>query len=171
MMKSARRTLGLLAVALLGATWLASAAQAKTIKVDANGTTEAIQSAINAAGAYDTVAVPAGTYAGRKEQPHQRRAGHRAGEHGQLRRAPQHADQQHDGIFVIVLPNLPKATTEKALIEENSVHSNNRPNPFPPVCQEPESPPGCVEDFYDDLQLLPSGSGRVATTSRSATTA
>ena len=45
------------------------------------------------------------------------------------------------GIFVIVLPNLPKATTEKALIEENSVHSNNRPNPFPPVCQEPESPP------------------------------
>jgi len=99
MMKSARRTLGLLAVALLGATWLASAAQAKTIKVDANGTTEAIQSAINAAGAYDTVAVPAGTYACRKEQPHQRRAGHRAGEHGQLRRASQHADQQHDRHF------------------------------------------------------------------------
>jgi polygalacturonase len=46
------------------ATWLASAAHAKTIKVVANGTTEAIQSAINAASPYDTVIVPAGTYAG-----------------------------------------------------------------------------------------------------------
>jgi polygalacturonase len=66
MMKSARRTLGLLTVARLGATWLASAAHAKTIKVVANGTTEAIQSAIDAASPYDTVAVPAGTYARRR---------------------------------------------------------------------------------------------------------
>jgi parallel beta-helix repeat protein len=65
------------------------------------------------------------------------------------------------GIFVIVLPGLPKSSTEKALIEENSVISNNRPNPFPPVCNEgePENPPGCTEEFTDDLQLLPSGSG------------
>lgn len=63
------------------------------------------------------------------------------------------------GIFVIVLPGLPKSSTEKALIEENKVIDNNRPNPFPPVCEGPESPPGCVEDLFDDLQLLPSGSG------------
>ena len=62
------------------------------------------------------------------------------------------------GIFVIVLPNLPKATTERALIENNVVQKNNRPNPFPPVCEGPETPPGCVE-FFDDLQLLPSGTG------------
>jgi hypothetical protein len=60
---------------------------------------------------------------------------------------------------VIVLPNLPKSTTEVALIESNTVKSNNRPNPFPPVCEGPEEPPGCVEEFSDDLQLLPSGSG------------
>jgi parallel beta-helix repeat protein len=63
------------------------------------------------------------------------------------------------GIFVIVLPGLPKSSTEKALIEENSVNLNNRPNPFPPVCEAPDTPPGCVEEFTDDLQLLPSGSG------------
>jgi parallel beta-helix repeat protein len=63
------------------------------------------------------------------------------------------------GIFVIVLPNLPTSSTETALIEGNVVHKNNRPNPFPPVCQAPETPPGCVEEFFDDLQLLPSGSG------------
>jgi parallel beta-helix repeat protein len=63
------------------------------------------------------------------------------------------------GIFVIVLPNLPKSSTETALIEGNVVHKNNRPNPFPPVCSAPGTPPGCVEEFFDDLQLLPSGSG------------
>jgi parallel beta-helix repeat protein len=63
------------------------------------------------------------------------------------------------GIFVIVLPNLPKASTESALIEGNVVQKNNRPNPFPPVCQAPETPPGCVAEFFDDLQLLPSGVG------------
>jgi parallel beta-helix repeat protein len=63
------------------------------------------------------------------------------------------------GIFVIVLPNLPTSSTERALIEGNVVHMNNRPNPFPPVCQAPGAPPGCVEEFFDDLQLLPSGSG------------
>ncbi len=63
------------------------------------------------------------------------------------------------GIFVIVLPNLPTSSTETALIEGNIVHKNNRPNPFPPVCQAPGTPPGCVEEFFDDLQLLPSGSG------------
>jgi parallel beta-helix repeat protein len=64
------------------------------------------------------------------------------------------------GIFVIVLPNLPKASTENALIEGNVVRSNNRPNPFPPFCGQPgPEPPGCVEEFFDDLQLLPSGVG------------
>ena len=63
------------------------------------------------------------------------------------------------GIFVIVLPNLPTSSTETALIEGNVVHKNNRPNPFPPVCQTAGVPPGCVEEFFDDLQLLPSGSG------------
>jgi parallel beta-helix repeat protein len=63
------------------------------------------------------------------------------------------------GVFVIVLPNLPTSSTETALIEGNVVHKNNRPNPFPPVCQAPGTPPGCVEEFFDDLQLLPSGSG------------
>ena len=79
------------------------------------------------------------------------------------------------GIFVIVLPGLPKASTEKALIEENNVISNNRPNPSR-LCarSEPENPPGCVEEFTDDLQLLPSGSGILNVgghESRSATTA
>jgi parallel beta-helix repeat protein len=64
-----------------------------------------------------------------------------------------------DGIFVIVLPNLPKASAETALIEGNVVNNNNRPNPFPPVCSAPGVPPGCVEEFFDDKQLLPSGSG------------
>jgi parallel beta-helix repeat protein len=63
------------------------------------------------------------------------------------------------GIFVIVLPNLPKSSTETALIEGNVVHKNNRPNPFPPLCQAPGTPPVCTEEFFDDLQLLPSGSG------------
>lgn len=65
------------------------------------------------------------------------------------------------GIFVIVLPSLPTSSTETALIEGNVVHKNNRPNPFPPVCQGPETPPECVAEFFDDLQLLPSGSGIV----------
>lgn len=63
------------------------------------------------------------------------------------------------GIFVIVLPNLPTSSTDTALIESNVVHKNNRPNPFPPVCEAPGTPPGCVEEFFDDLQLLPSGVG------------
>lgn len=63
------------------------------------------------------------------------------------------------GIFVIVLPNLPKGTTENALIEGNVVNKNNLPNPFPPLCTGPNNPPGCTEEFFDDLQLLPSGSG------------
>lgn len=63
------------------------------------------------------------------------------------------------GIFVIVLPGLPTTSTERALIEGNVVHDNNRPNPFPPVCTAPGTPPGCVEEFTDDLQLLPSGTG------------
>ena len=62
------------------------------------------------------------------------------------------------GIFVIVLPGLPKSTTEKALIENNVVQKNNRPNPFPPLCEGREIP-GCTEEFEDDLQLLPSGTG------------
>jgi len=62
------------------------------------------------------------------------------------------------GIFVIVLPGLPKATTEGALIENNVVQKNNRPNPFPPLCEGREIP-GCTEEFLDDLQLLPSGTG------------
>src|SRR6185437_5167366 len=57
------------------------------------------------------------------------------------------------GIFVIVLPGLPKSTTEK-----NVVQKNNRPNPFPPLCEGREIP-GCTEEFEDDLQLLPSGTG------------
>src|SRR5262249_7349968 len=66
------------------------------------------------------------------------------------------------GIFVIVLPGLPKSSTETALIEGNNVNKNNRPNPFAPVCEAtPPSPPnlpGC-EKFFDDKQLLPSGTG------------
>jgi parallel beta-helix repeat protein len=66
------------------------------------------------------------------------------------------------GIFVIVLPGLPKSATETALIEGNVVQKNNRPNPFAPVCEAtPPSPPnlpGC-EKFKDDKQLLPSGTG------------
>jgi parallel beta-helix repeat protein len=63
------------------------------------------------------------------------------------------------GIFVIVLPNLPKFSTETALIERNVVYKNNRPNPFPQVtCEAPNTPPGCIP-FTDDLQLLPSGVG------------
>src|SRR5262249_13347334 len=63
------------------------------------------------------------------------------------------------GIFVIVLPGLPKSATETALIEGNVVQKNNRPNPFPPVCVAPGTPPGCVTEFFDDKQLLPSGTG------------
>jgi parallel beta-helix repeat protein len=53
-----------------------------------------------------------------------------------------------DGILVVVLPDLPTTSTENALIEHNVIRANNLPNPFPPP------PP-----FFDDLQLLPSGSG------------
>jgi parallel beta-helix repeat protein len=52
------------------------------------------------------------------------------------------------GILVVVLPGLPTSSTENALIERNVIRANNLPNPFPPP------PP-----FFDDLQLLPSGSG------------
>lgn len=286
MITTARRTLGLLAVALLAAASLATAAQAKTIKVVANGTTEAIQTAIDAAAPYDTVMVPPGTYSGptiKVEKSNLTLKGSKAAivdatgntygitvgtkltfdENGPEKACPteevknfriigltvENADDtgiflfgvngfhvtggsylnndeygifprcSHEGlinmnsggggddatiyvgvdngvtveknkltngelgielestdntivrsntlrenttgIFVIVLPNLPKATTEKALIEENKVISNNRPNPFPPLCNEgePENPPGCTEEFTDDLQLLPSGTG------------
>ena len=63
------------------------------------------------------------------------------------------------GIFVIVLPNLAFDTTQRALIEKNVVNKNNLPNPFPPVCSGPDTPPGCVPELDDDLQLLPSGTG------------
>jgi len=52
------------------------------------------------------------------------------------------------GILVVVLPELPTTSTEDAVIEHNVIRANNLPNPFPPP------PP-----FFDDLQLLPSGSG------------
>ena len=52
------------------------------------------------------------------------------------------------GILVVVLPGLPTTSTEHAVIERNVIRANNLPNPFPPP------PP-----FFDDLQLLPSGSG------------
>ena len=281
MRKTARRALGLAAVALLCTAWVASAAQAKTIKVVANGTTEAIQTAIEAAAPYDTVLVPPGTYSGptvKVEKSNLTLKGSRAAiidatgntygvtvgtkltfdagptcpayrvsnarvigltvenadntgiflfgvdgfhvtggsylnndEYGIFPRCSREGlinmnsggggndatiyvgvdngvtvernnltngelgielestdntvvrgnrlKENTTGIFVIVLPGLPKSSTEKALIEENKVIANNRPNPFPPVCEGPESPPGCVEDFYDDLQLLPSGTG------------
>jgi parallel beta-helix repeat protein len=286
MLKTAKRTLGVLAVALLGATLLATAAQAKTIKVVANGTTEAIQTAINSASPYDTVVVPPGTYTGptvKVETSNLTLKGSKAaiidatgdtygitvgtkltfdeGTEGPecpaysvsnfriIGMSVQNADdtgiflfgvsgfhvlngsyldndeygifprcsreglisgnsggggddatiyvgvnngvtvernnlangelgielestdntlvrknklrENTAGIFVIVLPGLPKSSTEKAVIEENNVTANNRPNPFPPLCNEgePENPPGCTEEFIDDLQLLPSGSG------------
>lgn len=52
------------------------------------------------------------------------------------------------GILVVVLPGLPTSSTENAVIERNVIKANNLPNPFP-------LPP----PFFDDLQLLPSGSG------------
>jgi parallel beta-helix repeat protein len=52
------------------------------------------------------------------------------------------------GMLIIVLPGLPRSATSGALIEGNVVTRNNLPNPFPPP------PP-----FFDDLQLLPSGTG------------
>jgi parallel beta-helix repeat protein len=52
------------------------------------------------------------------------------------------------GVLIIVLPGLPRSATDGALIEDNVVARNNRPNPFP-------APP----PFFDDLQLLPSGTG------------
>ena len=63
------------------------------------------------------------------------------------------------GIFAIVLPGLPTTSTDRALIEHNVVLRNNRPNPFPPLCSAPDTPPGCTTTFFDDLQLLPAGSG------------
>ena len=64
MTRTARRVLGLLVVSVLCAMLAASAAQARTIKVVANGTTEAIQNAVNEAAPFDVVKVPAGTYTG-----------------------------------------------------------------------------------------------------------
>jgi parallel beta-helix repeat protein len=281
MRRTAKLALGLCAAALLVAMSLATVAQAKTIKVVPNGTTQAIQAAVDAASPYDTVFVPAGTYAGPTvtvEKSNLTLKGSRAavidatgntygitvgtkltfdpgptcpsygvsnfriigltvrnadntgiflfgvnGFHvtngsyldnneygifprcsreglifgnsggggndatiyvgiddgvtvernnltnGELGIELESTDnsigrknrlfENTTGIFVIVLPGLPKASTEKALIEENRVVANNRPNPFPPLCEAPESPPGCVEEFTDDLQLLPSGSG------------
>jgi hypothetical protein len=52
------------------------------------------------------------------------------------------------GVLIIVLPGLPRSATDGALIEDNVVARNNLPNPFP-------APP----PFFDDLQLLPSGTG------------
>lgn len=280
-MKGAMRTLGVCAVALTATLSLAAGAQAKTIRVLANGSTESIQAAVDAAGPYDTVVVPPGTYTGptvtveksnltlkgsrdavinaagntygitvgtkltfdpgptcpaygvsnfriigmtvrdadntgiflfgvdgfrvsngrylnneeygifprcSREGVIARNAGGGGNDatiyvgvddgvtvvgnnltNGELGIELESTDnsvvrknrlfENTTGIFVIVLPGLPKASTEKALIEENNVTSNNRPNPFPPVCEAPESPPGCVEAFTDDLQLLPSGSG------------
>jgi len=273
--------LGLSAIVLLCLAWVASAAQAKTIKVVSDGTTEAIQTAIDAASPFDTVIVPPGTYSGptvKVETSNITLKGSRAAvidatgntygvtvgtkltfdsgptcpsygvsnfriigltvenadntgiflfgvngfhvsggsylnndEYGIFPRCSREGlinknsggggddatiyvgvddgvtverntltngelgielestdntvvrantlKENTTGIFVIVLPGLPKSSTEKALIEENKVISNNRANPFPPVCEGPETPPGCVEEFYDDLQLLPSGSG------------
>jgi parallel beta-helix repeat protein len=283
MMKTARRALGLLALALLGTAVLATAAQAKTIKVVPNGSTESIQAAIDAASQYDTVMVPAGTYTGptvkigesditlkgsrgaiidatgntygitvgrkltfdegpacpaysvanfriigltvenaedtgiflfgvdgfhvrggsylnndeygifprcSREGLIERNSGGGGNDatiyvgvddgvtverntltNGELGIELESTDnsvvrrnvvkENTTGIFVIVLPGLPKSSTEKALIEENAVTNNNRPNPFPPLCNEgeAENPPGCTEEFTDDLQLLPSGSG------------
>jgi parallel beta-helix repeat protein len=281
MMKTAKRMLVTMAAALLGILALASAAQAKTIKVTANGTTEAIQSAINAANPYDTVLVPEGTYSGptvKVEKSNLTLKGSRSAvidasgdtygitvgtkltfdegpscpaygvsnfriigltvenaddtgiflfgvdgfhvtkgrylnndeygifprcsreglisansggggddatiyvgvnngvtvEHntltnGELGIELESTDntvvranklfENTTGIFVIVLPGLPKSSTENAVIEENRVVNNNRVNPFPPLCAGPEEPPGCVEEFTDDLQLLPSGTG------------
>jgi parallel beta-helix repeat protein len=53
-----------------------------------------------------------------------------------------------NGMLVVVLPDLPTTSTEDALIERNVIRANNVPNPFP-------LPP----PLFDDLQLLPSGSG------------
>jgi parallel beta-helix repeat protein len=53
-----------------------------------------------------------------------------------------------NGILVVVLPGLPTTSTEDALIERNVINSNNVPNPFP-------LPP----PLFDELQLLPAGSG------------
>ena len=50
------------------------------------------------------------------------------------------------GILVVVLPGLPRASTENILIERNVVSRNNYPNPIPPG-----SP--------DDIALLPTGTG------------
>jgi len=283
MLGFAKRALGVVALAVLAMTCLAATAQAKTIKVVANGTTQAIQTAIDSAGPYDTVVVPAGTYTGptvKVEESNLTLKGSRgaiidatgdtygitvgrkltfddgpscpaysvanfriigltvenaedtgiflfgvSGFHvsggsyvdnseygifprcsrdgliaknsggggndatiyvgvndgvtvernsltnGELGIELESTDntvvrnnklkENTTGIFVIVLPGLPKSSTEKALIEENSVIGNNRVNPFPPICNEgePENPPGCVEEFFDDLQLLPSGTG------------
>jgi parallel beta-helix repeat protein len=281
MKKTAKLALSLCALALLAALSLATVAQAKTIKVVANGTTQAIQAAVDAANPYDTVVVPDGTYSGPTvtvEKSNLTLKGSQAAvidaagntygitvgtkltfdpgptcpaygvsnfriigmsvqnadntgiflfgvngfhvtngsylnndEYGIFPRCSREGliaknsggggndatiyvgvddgvtvernnltngelgielestdntivrknrlNENTTGIFVIVLPGLPKSSTEKALIEENNVTANNRPNPFPPVCTGPETPPGCVEEFTDDLQLLPSGSG------------
>lgn len=50
------------------------------------------------------------------------------------------------GILVVVLPGLPRASTENVLIERNVVARNNYPNPVPP-------------DSPDDVALLPTGTG------------
>jgi parallel beta-helix repeat protein len=42
------------------------------------------------------------------------------------------------GILVTLTPGLPNTRMENALIEQNMVSKNNRPNPFPPNGQNPE---------------------------------
>jgi parallel beta-helix repeat protein len=283
MTRTARRGLGLLVVSLLCAMLAASAAQARTIKVVANGSTESIQKAIDEAAPFDVVKVPAGTYKGptvKVEKDDLTIKGSRSAiidasgntygitvgqkltfdpgptcpaytvsdfkisgltvkeaddtgiflfgvdgfqvlggsylnneEYGIFPRCSREGLIEKNsggggddatiyvgvddgvrvernkmtngelgielestdntivrknkvsgntaGIFVIVLPGLPKSSTENAVIEENNVTANNRPNPFPEVCknEEPENPPGCTVELEDDLQLLPSGTG------------
>jgi parallel beta-helix repeat protein len=52
------------------------------------------------------------------------------------------------GILAVILPGLPTTSLEAALIERNVINANNAANPFP-------LPP----PLFDELQLLPSGSG------------
>jgi len=50
------------------------------------------------------------------------------------------------GILVVVLPGLPRASTDNVLIEQNVITRNNYPNPVPPT--DP-----------DDVALIPTGTG------------
>ncbi len=50
------------------------------------------------------------------------------------------------GVLVVVLPGLPRASTDNVLIEKNVINKNNYPNPIPPT--DP-----------DDVALIPTGTG------------